>query len=257
MTTKMISKKLTKDLKRLVWMNTLIITVAISLFSSFYLNNIALTTGVLLLGFVVGILNHFFLDGYYRAKAEKTLNQSYETMKEDFSFDELTQVYNRKAGTEKLEEAFERRQESRKDISLAIVDADNFKMVNDSYGHQAGDHVLRIIAKTIQHQIRTHDIVFRYGGEEFLIIMPNTSEEEASIPLERLRENLASMVITYEGKQIKTSVSIGVSATLEIDEKADDVISRADQALYRAKNSGKNRVVYHNNITFTPVALAN
>ena len=101
-----------------------------------------------------------------------------------------------------------------------MIDADNFKAINDTYGHLAGDEVLRVIASIIKSKLRTNDILFRYGGEEFIIIMPCTSEYDASIPLERLRVELYGKGIEFENHKIQTSVSIGVTEV--IDHREDE-----------------------------------
>jgi diguanylate cyclase (GGDEF)-like protein len=245
MTAETITNSITRDAKLLIWINTAALTLALAAVAYGYFQNASLAGFAACVGLAVGTLSHLLLGNYYRVRTESRINDSYEQLKENLSFDELTQVYNRRAGTERLHEEFERAKRSRESLSLALVDADNFKQINDTYGHQAGDHVLKSIASTIKGLVRAHDVVFRYGGEEFLIIMPATSEKESAVPLERLREELSGMTVAYGEHAIRISVSIGVSAVVGLTEDARDVISRADEALYRAKRSGKNRVVYH------------
>ena len=150
------------------------------------------------MGILVGTANHFILFKYYKKRTETELNSTFERLHDELNFDELTNVYNRKAGTMRFREELERTTRTGEKLSIAMIDADNFKSINDTYGHLAGDEVLRTIASTIKSKLRTNDVLFRYGGEEFIIIMPNTSEHDASIPLERLREELYGQVIEFE-----------------------------------------------------------
>jgi diguanylate cyclase (GGDEF)-like protein len=124
-----------------------------------------------------------------------------------------------------------------------MVDVDHFKKVNDTYGHLAGDHVLKEIGKTLRTELRQCDVIVRYGGEEFMVIMPETDQKQAIQPLERLRSKLSSMEISYGDLKIKVSISIGVASAPPVMKDPMGVIHRADEALYRAKRSGRNRVI--------------
>ena len=124
-----------------------------------------------------------------------------------------------------------------------MVDADHFKNVNDTYGHIVGDKVLTHIASTLKSGLRECDIVARYGGEEFLILLPDTNSSQASLPLNRLRQRLAESTYVHNGLRIKMSISIGIATMSSVDEDAIDTIHRADNALYLAKRSGRNKVV--------------
>ncbi|MBE9532256.1 MAG: GGDEF domain-containing protein [Proteobacteria bacterium] len=245
MTAENITNRLTLDLKKFIWINTIVITTLASAIFLIYLDNPKLSALVLCMGILVGAANHFILFKFYRKRTETELNSTFERLHDELNFDELTNVYNRKAGSLRFREELERTTRTGEKLSIAMIDADNFKAINDTYGHLAGDEVLRVIASTIKSKLRTNDVLFRYGGEEFIIIMPNTSEHDASIPLERLREELYGQVIEFDDHRIQTSVSIGVTEVLNGREDESMLIGRADNALYKAKRTGKNKIVYH------------
>ena len=127
-------------------------------------------------------------------------------------------------------------------VSLVMMDIDHFKKLNDTYGHLAGDEVLRILAKLIKSQVRRADIACRYGGEEFLIILPETELNVAVERAETLRLGFAQLSIEYGEQVIQSSLSLGVAVFLG-DESSRKLIQRADLALYEAKNRGRNQVV--------------
>ncbi|MBD3404221.1 diguanylate cyclase [candidate division GN15 bacterium] len=157
--------------------------------------------------------------------------------------DELTATYNYRYFVHKLEE--EKKRALRYDLPLSIimVDIDWFKKINDSYGHEAGNEVLRELSTVIKRCIRDVDIFCRYGGEEFAIILPQTAKLEAEHIGERIRTQVEEMIITTEqGEKLKITVSVGVSAYPENGRSHEDLVTAADQALYRAKGSGKNLV---------------
>lgn len=157
--------------------------------------------------------------------------------------DELTETYNYRYFVQKLQE--EKRRASRYELplSLIMVDIDWFKKLNDTYGHEVGNVVLRRLSRIIQRCIRDVDIFARYGGEEFAIILPQTHREEAAIIGERIREQVEKEV--FEARQygkLKVTVSVGVSSFPENGKSQEELVSVADQALYQAKNEGKNAV---------------
>jgi diguanylate cyclase (GGDEF)-like protein len=125
-----------------------------------------------------------------------------------------------------------------------MVDADHFKHINDTYGHIIGDKVLTHIATTLKSGLRECDVVVRYGGEEFLILLPDTTGGQASLPLNRLRQKLAESIFLHKTSKIKMSISIGIATISPIDADSMDMVLRADNALFSAKRSGRNKVVY-------------
>ena len=158
--------------------------------------------------------------------------------------DPLTLLGNRAALDTALRRELQMAERHQHELSLLMIDVDFFKKINDEYGHHRGDLVLCEIAKQIQSACRGSDITFRYGGEEFVVVLGKTDSEGAKIIAERIRQQIATTPIIHNGKNIGTTVSIGI-ATRHSNEKEhiDDLFERADKALYSAKNSGRNCVV--------------
>jgi len=159
--------------------------------------------------------------------------------------DPLTMIGNRAALESAIRRELPLAERHRQDLSLLMIDVDYFKSINDSYGHDKGDQVLGEIAKTIQAVCRETDMYFRFGGEEFLVILRNTNTQGAHIIGERLRQQIASTAISVtEGGAIRPTVSIGIS-TLRHGKKETSIklFKRADIALYKAKSSGRNCVM--------------
>ncbi len=159
--------------------------------------------------------------------------------------DALTGLHNRRYMETHLATLADQAATRAKPLALMMLDIDFFKSINDRYGHDAGDDVLREFAVRIRKSIRGIDLACRYGGEEFVIVMPETDLHVAGMVAERLRRSIAGEPFSIEKgtKRLDVTISIGI-ATLEIKGEAiSDVLKRADQALYRAKNDGRNRVV--------------
>jgi len=158
------------------------------------------------------------------------------------NFDSLTGLYNRRAVLDKLDELINLANRYKEDFSLSMLDIDNFKKVNDRYGHLTGDEVLEKIAVLIRRNTRETDIVGRYGGEEFIIILPKTNLSSAWVVAERLRNIIEKAELKDSaGNAFTITVSQGLVGW-ERDEDAASLISRADEALYKAKEKGRNRV---------------
>jgi diguanylate cyclase (GGDEF)-like protein len=156
------------------------------------------------------------------------------------SHDALTQVYTRRVGEELLDSQFSTAMRSGVPLSLAFLDLDNFKMVNDRFGHEEGDNTLRKATEQIRKVVRRGDIVIRWGGEEFLVVMPGTDSAGARVAIERLRSE--GLGLRPDGA--RQTASIGVAERMA-DNTADwgDLVERADQRMYVAKKSGRDRVV--------------
>ncbi len=157
--------------------------------------------------------------------------------------DGLTGIYNHTYIINKLNEEIERARRYRSDLSVMLFDLDNFKDVNDTYGHLAGDFVLQRVAELFTKRLRTIDIVGRYGGEEFLVILPETDLERSYVVGERLRAGVEQEQFIYEDHEIKFTVSGGI-ALYQQGHIANDLIKIADNNLYKAKREGKNRLYY-------------
>jgi len=160
------------------------------------------------------------------------------------TIDDLTKLFNRKVALQRLEEEIAKHLRLKSPLSCLMLDIDHFKSINDRHGHQAGDAVLQEIAGILQDSSRKYDIVCRYGGEEFMIVLPSTDFESARTVAEKIRGIVSKSRVVYNKELIKTTVSIGV-AQLRTDgeEGADGLIKRADDALYEAKNAGRDRVI--------------
>lgn len=155
--------------------------------------------------------------------------------------DSLTGLVNRKTAMIRFEEEISSHIRFKEPLSCLMVDVDHFKNVNDKYGHQIGDTALINVAKTLSEMTRRHDIVCRYGGEEFLIIMPKTTLTAAKIIAERMLTKISANAIDIPNDHLFLTISCGVAQRGD-DETADPLIGRADAALYRAKAEGRNRV---------------
>ncbi|WP_219095359.1 GGDEF domain-containing protein [Pseudomonas sp. UMAB-40] len=155
--------------------------------------------------------------------------------------DPLTDTGNRIAMDQTLQREIEMSRRHLMPLSLLMLDIDHFKNVNDNFGHSAGDDVLKGVAASIKNQLRNVDMVFRFGGEEFLILLSNTSREAAAMVGERLRFAAQAQNYKADGNMIELTVSLGCS-TLLPGESADSLLRRADSALYVAKREGRNRL---------------
>ena len=156
--------------------------------------------------------------------------------------DTLTGIQNRHAMRRALERRHDRMERTSARATIALVDLDHFKKVNDTYGHHAGDHVLTVAAQRMLDGIRSYDQLFRYGGEEFLVLLDDAETESTLMVLERLRVGLAGTPIALEdGTEITQSASFG-AAEINKNETIEKTIERADTALYRAKEAGRNRI---------------
>jgi two-component system, cell cycle response regulator len=159
--------------------------------------------------------------------------------------DPLTNCFNRRHFMTLAEQELQRAVRYKRSLSLIFLDIDFFKKFNDQYGHQIGDHVLRCVVNLCKGQLRSVDIMGRYGGEEFVVLMPETSAEGALQAAERIRLEIENMKIMANAGELSVTVSIGVTSLLFNSRKTpslDDLIKRADQALYSAKQAGRNSV---------------
>ncbi len=157
-------------------------------------------------------------------------------------YDALTEVLSRRAILEHIEAEIQRTMRYKRDLSLLLVDIDLFKDVNDTYGHVAGDAVLREVAQSLKFNTRRSDFVGRYGGEEFLVVLPETTQNKALVLAEKLRARVAQLTVPLDGKVIGGfTVSIG-AATYEDDLTVEALVHRSDEWMYKAKEKGRNQV---------------
>lgn len=161
------------------------------------------------------------------------------------SVDALTGIHNRRWMFEAFPRALLRCRGNRRPVSIMLVDIDFFKQVNDTHGHQVGDDALRAVAKCMTKGLRPFDLLVRYGGEEFAVLLPDTDHEKAMILSERLRGIVADTTIQIGEISLHLTISIGVASTRN-DEPLEELLEEADRALYRAKGLGRNRVEISN-----------
>ena len=158
--------------------------------------------------------------------------------------DGLTSLNNRRYWEECAQHEYKRLGRSRGQSSLIILDIDHFKKINDTYGHPAGDEVIRYCAEIIRKTTRETDVCGRYGGEEFTILLPDTDAEQAILVGERLRRKAALKSVDYDGEEIDFTISVGIAEFHPRFNTHTEWLEAADKALYRAKQGGRNQVVY-------------
>lgn len=156
--------------------------------------------------------------------------------------DSKTGLYNHNFFVSRTCEELARCRRNKKSFSLIVMDIDKFKIFNDTYGHLAGDEVIVSLANTLKHTLREGDVLSRFGGEEFTVMLPETGREEAFIAAERLRRSVEELEVLYQEKVLKVTISLGIS-TFDWVESISEItmIERADEALYESKKSGRNR----------------
>ncbi|MBN2645526.1 MAG: diguanylate cyclase [Desulfuromonadaceae bacterium] len=162
------------------------------------------------------------------------------------STDSLTRLYNRRMLIRTLNKEFDRSLRSHTSLSLLMLDIDFFKRINDSFGHLNGDHVLVTVAGLLRKHLRPYDVATRYGGEEFALVLPDTDGDQARLVAERLRQAVEQQTWPGEMCTIQITVSIGIASIPAADiNNIDELLQRADDALYQAKEQGRNRVCHH------------
>lgn len=189
------------------------------------------------------IINNFPIPENNKLDVIKKINFMYSHTRHLSLTDALTGLYNRRHLDSNLEKEFLRAKRYHNELSIAVIDIDFFKKVNDTYGHLCGDYVLKEVAYMILDTLRKTDMVFRYGGEEFVAILTETPVEKAVIPLERLRKTIEEYPFVYNGVKFQVTISVGLNSTKSDAETAGEFLDGADKALYSAKNSGRNRVI--------------
>jgi len=196
--------------------------------------------------FMLGAVSQFFISGLFVLMLSYRLNQSLESIA---TIDGLTGILNRRG----LEDAALKMQGVCKRINLSmgvlLIDIDNFKQVNDQFGHLSGDDVLKHLAVRISKLLRTGDVVGRYGGEEFCVFMPNTNENDASVLAERIRAGVEAAPFVDYKLTIVVTVSVGIADSVRAGYEFKGLVAAADGALYAAKNAGRNRVMRYSQLS--------
>lgn len=193
---------------------------------------------------IYSFLTVTFLSALYEYSREQSYKHALELSKKYQQlahFDPLTQLSNRRDALSILKREQARKTRSKETLSIILCDVDHFKKVNDLYGHNAGDAVLVDLAKIFSQSIRKQDSVARWGGEEFLFILPQTSAMSANVFAEKIQHSLQKHPVHYEGKTINVTVSMGIEQ-FNSRQSIDEVINNADRYLYQAKNSGRNQI---------------
>jgi diguanylate cyclase (GGDEF)-like protein len=184
---------------------------------------------------------------YYYESSQRMLIRYIQEERDEFEnaskYDMLTGLSNRREIIEKMEIEWERHLRVGKPFTIIMGDLDNFKSLNDTYGHDAGDYVLQTIGSILRNQVRGIDCPARWGGEEFLIILVDTDLESGQRVAERIRRKIENTNFSHKNKKLPVTITFGLSVYQNTDDSIDKSIKRADKALYEGKNQGKNIVV--------------
>ena len=156
--------------------------------------------------------------------------------------DSLTGLSNRQAFLHRAEKEFSRARRYARPLATVMIDVDHFKSINDRYGHAVGDKVLREVSAICQCSLRGSDLLGRVGGEEFVLLLPDTPQSNAIYVAERMREQLAKTFIDVDGIVVNITASFGVASQCEADINFNSILERADEAMYHAKHDGRNKV---------------
>lgn len=189
------------------------------------------------------IIKSFPISESNKTDVIKKINFMYSQTRHMSVTDALTGLFNRRHFESTIEREFMRAKRYSSNLSIAVFDIDYFKKINDTYGHLCGDYVLKEIAYIALETFRKTDILFRYGGEEFVVILTETPIDKAVIPLERFRKTIEDYPFFYDNNNIKVTVSIGVETLNPDIFTSSDLLGNADKALYHAKEDGRNKII--------------
>jgi len=185
---------------------------------------------------VYSLAFYYILKGLKKSKELKNMHNKLQIM---LKYDDLTGLANRRYFMSYFEEKLSEAKEKQKNLSLLMLDLDKFKNINDTFGHQRGDHTLKEVSSILTENVRKEDLAARLGGDEFLVLLPNTDQDNAEKIAKRIKEDISSLDIF--NNNYYTTVSIG-AATLNKNDDIESLLKRADDALYKAKEQGRNRV---------------
>jgi len=205
------------------------------------IRNLSIIGFIIFLNFIFAVVAHISYKRTDRNKFEKYNKQIEELSRKD----SLTSISNRRDILDKIFYETIRVERNKKTFSLVMCDIDHFKSVNDKHGHECGDYILKEVAKTIVSSLRKQDIVARWGGEEFILLLPETDLEGGRTVAEKIRRIIDEYEFKYNNKIIRINLTLGVSE-YSIDKSIDGCVKEADKALYHGKNNGRNRVEVFN-----------
>ncbi|MFN8552996.1 MAG: diguanylate cyclase, partial [Candidatus Obscuribacterales bacterium] len=178
----------------------------------------------------------------------------YARVQRQATTDGLTGLYNHRTGQEKLAEQLRLAERYQRNLAVVMLDVDHFKSINDNYGHPAGDSVLKAVAKLVKSNCRDVDLPVRYGGEEFLVVLPEVNQEGAAVVAERIRKSLSQEIIHHEDIQISVTGSFGIAAFPEDAHNQQHLLDLADKALYLSKRLGRNQVHTAGDLMFEEIS---
>ena len=196
---------------------------------------------------IQNVIRTFDIPEENKLEVIKQINYIYTRTKYLSMTDELTGLSNRRCFDSSFEKEFLRAKRYNNKLTLVIFDIDFFKQVNDTYGHQCGDYILKQVSNAALQTFRKTDSVFRFGGEEFTVLLTETDIEKAIIPLERFRKTVETLNLSYQNQPIHITVSIGAFQLNDNIFSKEEFLQKADEALYEAKNSGRNKTVLFSN----------
>ncbi len=192
---------------------------------------------------IENIIKTFDVPEENKMEVIKQINYMYSRTKYLSLTDELTELPNRRCFDNEFNKEFLRAQRYKNNLTLVMFDIDHFKQVNDTYGHQCGDYILKQVSKAALQTFRQTDTVYRTGGEEFMVILTETDINQCIIPLERFRKTIETLLLDFNNQNINITVSIGACQYSPDIKTKEELIEKADNALYKAKNSGRNQTV--------------
>jgi diguanylate cyclase (GGDEF)-like protein len=220
---------------------SIVIILSVNYFVDLQLSQVAINSGIL--GLIIGsFLSYIYTDKI--TNYENSLIQQNSSLSLLASTDYLTGIMNKRMFNEISERYFQTAQKNDLNLTLLLLDLDHFKKVNDTYGHQAGDQLLKRFVKTMESILNKSDIFARIGGEEFAVLLSQMNCDDTYNLAETIRKEIENDFITYEGQDIRVTTSIGISENRETDTEFEDIFSRADMALYQAKHEGRNKTCF-------------
>ncbi len=232
-----------------------VLVVGVTVFDTFTTGGVALNTWLLIVawGAILGGTGLFV--GAYSDARNRLLGSLQQSQASRAAKDELTGAASRQSLDAEIQRRMLEWNRNGRGLAMIMVDVDHFKKFNDRYGHRAGDFVLQQTVKTIEHCIREADVLGRFGGEEFAVVLPDADGNEARAAAERIRRSIEQARFPYEGSKLRITVSVGLTAAVPAD-TPQRLLERADNALYVSKQSGRNCVHFHDGTRCCPYGAA-